>query len=95
MIGGVVATECIRLNYAKKIGMTHNATLKNQYAQTANICQITRNVCIGGIAAVYVWNVIDGIVAKGKPHVSIDGKTLSFMPYATIEDAGLAVNFTF
>ena len=95
LIGGVVATECMRLNYAKKISMTNNASLKSRYAQNANICQITRNICIGGVAAVYVWNVIDGIVAKGKPHVSIDGKTLSFMPYATIEDAGLAVNFTF
>ena len=95
LIGGVVATECMRLNYAKKISMTNNASLKSRYAQNANICQITRNIWIGGVAAVYVWNVIDGIVAKGKPHVSIDGKTLSFMPYATTEDAGLAVNFTF
>lgn len=95
LVGGIIATECLRLNYAKKINMTHNASLKNYYAQNANICQITRNVCIGGVAAVYVWNVIDGIVAKGKPQVSIDGKTLSFAPYATAEDAGLAVNFTF
>lgn len=95
LVGGVVVTECLRLNYAKKIGMTHNSAQKNYYAQNANICNITRNVCIGGVAAVYIWNVIDGIVAKGKPYVSVDGKTLSFMPYATTEDAGLAVNFTF
>ena len=95
LVGGVVVTECLRLNYAKKIGMTHNSAQKNYYAQNANICNITRNVCIGGVAAVYIWNVIDGIVAKGKPYVSVDGKTLSFMPYATNEDAGLAVNFTF
>lgn len=95
LVGGVVVTECLRLNYAKKINMTHNSSLKNQYAYNANACNIARNVCIGGIAAVYIWNVIDGIVAKGKPYVSVDGKTLSFMPYATAEDAGLAVNFTF
>lgn len=95
LVGGVVVTECLRLNYAKKINMTHNSSLKNQYAYNANACNIARNVCIGGIAAVYIWNVIDGIVAKGKPYVSVDGKTLSFMPYATTEDAGLAVNFTF
>ena len=95
LVGGVVAAECLQRYYAQQISMTHNSTLKQRYAQNANICQITRNICIGGVAAVYVWNVIDGIVAKGKPHVSIDGKTLSFMPYATIEDAGLAVNFKF
>ena len=95
LVGGVVVSECLRLNYAKKIGMTHNSAQKNYYEQNANICNITRNVCIGGVAAVYIWNIIDGIVAKGKPYVSVDGKTLSFMPYATAEDAGLAVNFTF
>ena len=75
LIGGVVATECLKQNYAKKISMTHDSRLKQRYAQNANICQITRNICIGGVAAVYVWNVIDGIVAKGKPYVSVDGKT--------------------
>lgn len=95
LIGGVVATECLKQNYAKKISMTHDSRLKQRYAQNANICQITRNICIGGVAAVYVWNVIDGIVAKGKTYVSVDGKTLSFMPYATIDDAGLAMSITF
>lgn len=95
LIGGVVATECLKQNYAKKISMTHDSRLKQRYAQNANICQITRNICIGGVAAVYVWNVIDGIVAKGKPYVSVDGKILSFMPYATIDDAGLAMSITF
>jgi hypothetical protein len=75
--------------------MTHDSRLKNAYAHNANICMITRNVCIGGIAAVYVWNIIDGIVAKGKPYVSVDGKILSFSPYATPYEGGLALNLTF
>ncbi len=95
LIGGVITTECLRLNYSKKISMTHDSRLKNAYAHNANICMITRNVCIGGIAAVYVWNIIDGIVAKGKPYVSVDGKILSFSPYATPYEGGLALNLTF
>lgn len=95
LIGGVITTECLRLNYKQKINMTHNSVLKNRYARNANACAITRNICIGGIAAVYIWNVIDGIVARGKPFVSVDGKTLSFMPFATPEYGGLAMNFTF
>lgn len=95
LVGGVVAAECLQRYYAQQISMTHNSTLKQRYAQNANICQISRNVGIGCVAAVYIWNIIDGMVAKGKPQVSIDGKTLSFMPYATNEDTGLAVNFTF
>jgi len=94
-IGGVVVAECLRQNYTAQIGMTHNARLKSQYAYNANVCNITRNVCIGGIAAVYVWNIIDGIVARGKPYVSFDGKMLSLAPFATYDGGGLAVNFTF
>ena len=95
LVGGVVVTECLRLNYAKKINMTHNASLKNYYAQNANICQITRNVCIGGVAAVYVWNVIDGMVAKGKTQILLGTAELRLAPYADYESSGVAavVNF--
>ncbi|MBQ5387817.1 MAG: hypothetical protein IIU55_01900 [Paludibacteraceae bacterium] len=96
MIGGIVATECLRQNYAQQITTTHNATLKQYYAQNANICNITRNVCIAGAVACYAWNVIDGIVAKGNKHILIGNiAQLRFAPYATIEDAGLAINCTF
>lgn len=95
LVGGVVAAECLQRYYTQLINMTHNSTIKQRCAQNANICQISRNVGIGCVAAVYVWNVIDGMVSKGKPQVSIDGKTLSFMPYTTYENTGIAVNFTF
>lgn len=95
LIGGVIVSECLRLDYKQKINMTHNAALKQQYANNANACNIARNVCIGGVAAVYIWNIIDGIVAKGKPFVSVDGRTLSFMPFATTDGGGVAMNFTF
>jgi hypothetical protein len=95
LIGGVIVSECLRLDYKQKINMTHNSALKQQYANNANACNIARNVCIGGVAAVYIWNIIDGIVAKGKPYVSVEGRTLSFMPFATTDGGGIAMNFTF
>lgn len=95
LISGVIVSECLRLDYKQKIAMTHNSTLKQQYANNANACNIARNVCIGGVAAVYLWNIIDGIVAKGKSYVLVDGQTLNFMPFATTDGGGIAMNFTF
>ena len=96
MVGGIVAAECLRQNYAQQIAMTHNSTLKQHYAQNANICNITRNVCIAGAVAFYAWSLIDGIVAKGDKHIMIgDLAQIRFAPYADCESGGIAavVNF--
>lgn len=96
MVGGIVAAECLRQNYAQQIAMTHNSTLKQRYAQNANICNITRNVCIAGAVAFYAWSLIDGIVAKGDKHIMIgDLVQIRFAPYADYESGGIAavVNF--
>lgn len=94
-IGGIVVSECMRANYVQKINMTHNANAKQQYLQYANTCAIVRNVSIAGAVAVYIWNVIDGIVAKPKNQINIGQANLNFMPYADTESMGLAVNINF
>lgn len=95
-VGGVVLTECLRRNYDWKYNMSQNTSAKQLYADYANANRITRNVCIAGVAAVYAWSVIDGIVAKGNKQVHL-GKTaeLRLTPYADGESGGLAavVNF--
>ena len=95
LVGGVVAAECLQRYYAQQISMTHNSTLKQRYAQNANICQISRNVGIGCVAAVYIWNVIDGMVAKGKTQIPLGTAELRLAPYADYESGGVAavVNF--
>ena len=57
--------------------------------------QNVRNGFIAGAAAIYLWNVIDGVVAKGKRHVEIGSAQMSFSPYASPESAGigLCINF--
>ena len=94
-IGGIVVTECLRQNYARQITMTHNTTLKQRYAANANACAITRNVCVAGAVALYVWNVIDGIVAKDYRQINIGATKLDFMPYAAQYEGGLALSLTF
>lgn len=95
LVGGVVAAECLQRYYAQQISMTHNSTLKQRYVQNANICQISRNVGIGCVAAVYIWNVIDGMVAKGKTQISLGRAQLHLSPYTDYESGGVAavVNF--
>lgn len=94
-VGGIVTTEFMRRNYSQKISQTHNSRDKEYYAQNANICAITRNVCIGGAVALYIWNIIDGAVAKGRPYVSVDGKMLTFSPYVSSNSTGIALNLKF
>ncbi len=94
-IGGIVVGECLRNSYVNKINSTHNADLRQKYIQNANICGLVRNISIAGAAAVYVWNVIDGIVAKGESHITLGNAALTFAPYADFESSGLAVNINF
>ena len=95
LVGGVVAAECLQRYYAQQISMTLNSGLKQRYAQNANICQISRNVGIGCVAAVYIWNVIDGMVAKGKTQIPLGTAELRLAPYADYESGGVAARVNF
>jgi hypothetical protein len=96
MIGGVVLAENLRASYQAKINTTHNAANKKTYINKVDNWQNIRNGLIAGAAAVYVWNVIDGIVAKGKPPVNgwADHR-LRIAPYVAPGAGGitLALNF--
>lgn len=94
-VGGVVAFEGMRSSYQSKINTTKNAKKRQEYTDNANNMQNLRNGFIAGAVAVYAWNVVDGIVAKGKKHVEVGHVAMRFAPYATPEDAGLAVNISF
>lgn len=94
-IGGIVASECLRQSYDAKIPKTHSTVLRKTYADNANICLISRNIAIAGAAALYVWNIIDGAVAKGKKHIVIGDAQLRFAPYVTPETGGLALSVNF
>lgn len=94
-VGGIVTTEFLRVNYSQKITQTHNTAQKEYYAHCSNVCAISRNICIGGAVALYIWNIIDGAVAKGRPYLSKDGKMLSVLPYSSTYSAGITLNFKF
>ena len=94
-IGGIVTGECLRQSYDSKVLTTHNILFKKEYADKAKICAISRDVAIAGAAALYVWNILDGVFAKGKTRITVGEAQLRFAPYITPETGGLALSVKF
>lgn len=96
-IGGIVVSECLRSSYVSKANSTRDVNLRKNYTDYATNAAISRNVFIAATAAVYVWNVIDGIVAKGKPQLAYNGMEMRFAPYLDVvnQAGGLALNMRF
>ncbi len=94
-VGGIVAFEGLRSSYKSKINTTKDAKKQQDYIDKANNMQNLRNGFIAGAVAIYAWNIVDAIVAKGKKHVEVGHVAMRFAPYATFESAGLAMNISF
>lgn len=95
-VAGIVVGQLLAANYYSKSQMEkNNAQAYKTYITRTNSAVLVRNVSIAGAAAVYLWNVIDGVVAKGNKHVVIGSTALAVTPYADPYSAGVALNFTF
>lgn len=95
-VGGLVTTECLRASYDSKIKSTQNVEQMKSYINSRDNCENIRNGFIVGAAALYVWNVIDGIVAKGKKRGVILGDSqLKFAPYVAPQNSGIAFAINF
>lgn len=81
LAGGIVFTENQRANYFKKITKTHSADLKRAYATRSDKFATGRNICIGAAAALYIYNLIDAIVAPGARRVVVYPKGYSGYNY--------------
>ncbi len=94
-VAGIIAFEGMRSSYESKIKMTHNAADIKNYIKKADDMKNIRNGFICGAVAIYAWNVIDGIVSKGKSHIEVGNADMSFVPYTDIQSAGvmMAINF--
>lgn len=100
-VGGIIFSESQRSSFVSKIKDTRNPALMKDYKNKSNTWLTARNVFIGGAVAFYVWNVIDGIVAKGKTQiVGPKGERIAFSPYYSPESFnspesfGLSLNVT-
>lgn len=100
LVGGIIFTENQRSDYVKKIAKTHDANVKRAYATRRDHFATGRNICIGAAAALYVYNLIDAIIAPGARRVVVQkgtgGNTYAFTP--SILDGyapGMTVAMTF
>lgn len=93
--GGIILGESFRISNVNLINSTHNESLRYTYTQKANNWALVRNVSIAGAVAVYVWNVIDGIVAKGDKTVLLGSAKINASPYIDSDNFGLALNINF
>lgn len=71
LAGGLVAFDSMRRSYLAKIDQTHSADVKKEYNNRAGNCATARNICIGGLAALYVYNIIDALIAPGARRVLV------------------------
>lgn len=94
-VGGIVAFEGLRSSYESKINTTKDAKKRQDYIDKSNNMQNLRNAFVAGAVAIYAWNIVDGIVAKGKKHVVVGDVSMRFAPFATPDAAGLAMNIQF
>ncbi|MDR0414250.1 MAG: hypothetical protein LBH84_02385 [Prevotellaceae bacterium] len=96
MVGGIVAAESLRASYSSKANSTHDLASKKTYLNNAGSCKNMRNGLIAGAAALYVWNVVDGWVARGKKHATLMGNnTLNITPFASPYSGGVALTLNF
>ncbi len=102
MVGGIVFTETERKVYAAKCLQTHDANAIRVYQNRRNNFATARNICIGATAALYIYNLVDAIVAPGARYVVQNGeKRKSSRKYAVVPsmsmygDAQLLASITF
>lgn len=83
-VGGIIFTENQRADYVSKISKTHDADIKRAYATKRDHFATGRNICIGTAAALYVYNLIDAIVAPGARRIIVqkrpNGNTYAVLP---------------
>ena len=82
-VAGIIAAENLRASYRKK--MKEQPQHIKTYNTKADNCENIRNICIGGAAALYVYNLIDAIAANGAKRVIIKKKNsnLSINPISS------------
>ncbi len=89
LVGGIIFTENQRADYVRKIAKTHDADVKRAYATKRDHFTTGRNICIGAVAALYVYNLIDAVVAPGARRMVVkprpNGNTYAVLPVITAE----------
>ena len=103
LLGGVAALgvgalfcENQRSDYQNKIHQ--QPKFAQSYNTKANNFETARNVCIGAAVALYIYNVIDAVAAKGKRRVVVNMNRnggFAFCPIVSPEMGGISLAYHF
>lgn len=93
--GGIILCENTRASYQKK--MIEQPKYAAEYNALADQWETARNIAIGAAGAIYIYNLIDALVAPGARRIKISPKNavLSVRPYTDVQGAGLSFNVFF
>lgn len=92
-IAGIIFTENERASYESK--MRSQPEFIKQYKNKKDNYETARNCCIGAAAAIYVYNLIDAIVARGDKRIVVKPNTLRVSPMASTEYSGITLSYHF
>lgn len=94
-VASIILCENQRSSYQKKV--IEQPKFAREYSDKASNWETGRNISIGVAACVYVCNIIDAFVAKGKKRVVVNSNETScrFIPQISPNSASLAVVLNF
>lgn len=92
---GIILTENTRADYIKK--MHEQPKFANVYNSKASDWETSRNVCIGAVAALYIYNLIDAIVADGAERAIVKKRNnnFTFNPIISPDCGGILITYKF
>ncbi len=92
-VGSIIVCENQRATYKKK--MREQPQFAQSYDTKASNWETGRNISIGVAAGIWVYNVIDAIVARGEKHVKIRKNGFAVHPVVMTDGAGLSFAYRF
>lgn len=94
LIAGILLTENTRSSYRRKAKETYDIDKIRNYTDKADNYETTRNICIGGAIALYIYNVIDAVASNGRKRTIINTQ-VSFTPMLSTEHNGISLSLRF
>lgn len=94
-VAGIIVCDNQKASYIKKA--KEQPKFVKEYSSKADNWETGRNISIGVAAGIWVYNMIDAIVAKGARRVVVkraDGSGLSMTPFA-MPEGGVGVSFAY
>ena len=71
LAAGATLCSLTRQDYLAKMANTHSASVKQQYVTRANNLNTGMWTCVGCLAALYVYNIVDAFVTPGARRVIV------------------------